>query len=66
MQHIVKTLAGTWYTISCTQAAIVTENIQGETAELASLPASGVEPFRVTGNQITVETDGKFEVLPFY
>ena len=65
MQHIVKTTAGTWYTITCTAPATVTETIQGEIAPLATLEQPGTEKLRASGTSITVETEGRVRILPF-
>ena len=59
-----KTIAGTWYTITCTAAATVTQEIDGETAELAILEKSGTTAFRATASTITIETEGKYHILP--
>lgn len=47
-------IPGTWYTITCTAAATVTQQIDGETAELATLSKSGTAAFRATASTITV------------
>ena len=59
-----KAIPGTWYTITCTAAATVTQQIDGETAELATLSKSGTTTFRPSASTITVETDGKYHILP--
>lgn len=64
MEHSVKTIPGTWYTITATAPATVIELIQGETATLATLKESGTALFRSSTTQITVNTEGKFTVLP--
>lgn len=58
------TIAGTWYTITCTAPATVTQQIDGETATLATLDESGTAAFRATASSITIETDGKYHLLP--
>lgn len=59
-----KTIAGTWYTITCTASVSVTEQIQGETAPLAKLSEAGTAAFRASGSSVTVETEGKYNILP--
>ena len=59
-----KTIAGTWYTITCTAAATVTEQIHGETATLATLSESGTAAFRASSPSITIDTEGKYHILP--
>lgn len=65
MEHIVKTLAGTWYTINCTDSFTVVEFIDGKPTELAARDSSGSEHFRASGTSVTITTDGKFRVFPF-
>lgn len=64
MTYTEKAIAGTWYTITCTAAATVTQEIEGETATLATLDESGTASFRATAPTITVETTGKYHILP--
>lgn len=64
MTNTVKTIPGTWYTITCTAAATVTEQIEGENAVLAVLDESGTASFRATAGTIIVETEGKYHILP--
>ena len=64
MTYTEKAIAGTWYTITCTAAATVTQEIEGETATLATLDKSGTETFRATAPTITIETTGKYHILP--
>lgn len=65
MTYTEKTIAGTWYTINSTAPATVTETIDGEISELVTLEKSGFEAFRAAGASITVETEGKYRILPF-
>lgn len=65
MEHTVKTFAGVWYTINCTANATVTETIDDEIVPLIDLSSPGSATFRASGSQITIQTDGKFRVLPF-
>ena len=64
MEHSVKTIPGTWYTITATAPATVIELIQGEIATLATLKKSGTDSFRPSTTQVTINTEGKFTVLP--
>lgn len=64
MEHSVKTIPGTWYTITATAPATVIEFIQGEIATLATLKKSGTDFFRPSTTQVTINTEGKFTVLP--
>ncbi|MBQ6941628.1 MAG: hypothetical protein IJN23_03600 [Akkermansia sp.] len=64
MTYTEKAIAGTWYTITCTAAATVTQEIEGETATLATLDESGTASFRATSPTITIETTGKYHILP--
>ncbi len=64
MTHTVKTIPGTWYTITCTAPATVTQQIDGETVELAVLDKSGTASFRATAGIITITTEGKYHILP--
>lgn len=64
MTQEIKTIAGTWYTINCTAAVTVTEIIDGEISKLVTLEKSGSDCFRPSGSIITIETEGKFRVLP--
>lgn len=59
-----KTTAGTWYTITSTAAATVTQEIDGETATLATLTESGTAIFRASAPAVTVQTSGKYRILP--
>lgn len=60
MTYTEKAIAGTWYTITCTAAATVTQEIEGETATLATLDESGTASFRATAATVTIETTGKY------
>lgn len=64
MTYTEKAIAGTWYTITCTAAVTVTQEIEGETATLATLDESGTVSFRATSPTITIETTGKYHILP--
>lgn len=64
MTYTEKAIAGTWYTITCTAATTVTQEIEGETATLATLDESGTASFRATSPTITIETTGKYHILP--
>ena len=64
MTYTEKAIAGTWYTITCTAAATVTQEIEGETATLATLDESGTASFRATSPTITIKTTGKYHILP--
>lgn len=64
MEHTETAIAGTWYTITCTAAATVTETIGGETAKLATLSESGTAAFRASTASLTITTDGKYVILP--
>ncbi len=57
-------MPGTWYTINCSAAVTVTQLIEGETVELAVLDKSGTTTFRPSVSSITIETEGKYHVLP--
>lgn len=59
-----KTIAGTWYTITCTAAVTVTQEIDGEIATLATLGKSGTTTFRASASTITIQTEGKYHILP--
>lgn len=59
-----KTIAGTWYTITCTAAVTVTQEIDGEIATLATLEKSGTTTFRASASTITIQTEGKYHILP--
>ena len=59
-----KTVAGTWYTITCTAAATVTQEIDGEIATLATLEKSGTTTFRASASTVTIQTEGKYHILP--
>lgn len=59
-----KVIPGTWHTITCTAPATVTQQIDGETATLATLTESGTTTFRPSASTITVQTDGKYHILP--
>ena len=58
------TIPGTWYTITSTAPATVTQQIAGQTATLATLTESGTATFRATATTITVETTGNYHILP--
>ena len=60
----VKTLAGCWYTITCTAAVTVTEDVRGTAVPLAELKKAGVAGFRASQAKVCVVTDGEFVVLP--
>ncbi len=64
MSYTEQATPGTWYTITCTAPATVTQQIDGETATLATLTESGTTTFRATASTITVETEGKYHILP--
>ena len=59
-----KAIAGTWYTITCTAAVTVTQEIDGEIATLATLEKSGTASFRPSSSTITIQTEGKYHILP--
>lgn len=59
-----KTLAGCWYTITCTAAVTVTEDVRGAAVPLAVLKKAGVAVFRASQAKVCVVTDGEFVVLP--
>lgn len=65
MTYTEKTFAGTWYTINCTAPVTVFENIDGEQYELLILDRAGSDSFRAAGALVTIETDGKYRLLPF-
>lgn len=59
------TIPGTWYTITCTAPATVTENIGDEPVTLATLDDNGLTHFRASGSRITISTEGTYRILPF-
>ncbi len=59
-----KTIPGTWYTLTSTAPATVTQQIAGQTATLATLTESGTATFRATATTITIETTGNYHILP--
>lgn len=62
--NTIDTNPGTWYCFFCTAPATVTAEIDGEYVTLAVLDSGGKESFCAPAESISVETDGKFRVLP--
>lgn len=60
-----KTIAGSWYTISCTAACSVTEVVGDGVSHLVTLDDAGQEHFRAAGAEVTIETDGSYVLYPF-
>ena len=62
--NTIDTNPGTWYCFFCTAPATVTAEIDGEYVTLAVLDSEGKESFCAPAESISIETDGKFRVLP--
>lgn len=62
--NTIDTNPGTWYCFFCTAPAAVTAEIDGEYVTLAVLDSEGKEAFCAPAESISIETDGKFRVLP--
>ena len=62
--NTINTNPGTWYCFFCTAPATVTAEIDGEYVTLAVLDSEGKESFCAPAESISIETDGKFRVLP--
>lgn len=62
--NTIDTNPGTWYCFFCTAPATVTAEIDGEYVTLVVLDSEGKESFCAPAESISVETDGKFRVLP--
>lgn len=64
MTHEIETAPCTWYTYNVTDSCTVREIIDGETATLSVLATGGTGIFFASGNSVTLETNGKFRILP--
>lgn len=64
MTHEIETEPKTWYTYNVTDSCTVREIIDGETATLSVLATGGTGLFFASGNRVTLETNGKFRILP--
>ncbi len=60
----IKTVAGNWYSLTCTAAATVTAEIDGEPVTLATLAEGGTTVFCSPAATVTIATAGKYRVLP--
>lgn len=60
----IKTVAGNWYSLTCTAAATVTAEIDGVSVTLATLDEGGTAIFCSPSATVTVDTAGKYRVLP--
>ncbi len=60
----IKTIAGNWYSLTCTAPATVTAEIDGESVTLAKLDESGTTVICAPSATVTVETEGKYRLLP--
>lgn len=60
----IKTVAGNWYSLTCTAAATVTAEIDGEPVTLATLTTGGTTVFCSPAATVTIATAGKYRVLP--
>lgn len=60
----IKTVAGNWYSLICTAAATVTAEIDGVSVTLATLNEGGTAIFCSPSATVTVDTAGKYRVLP--
>lgn len=60
----IKTVAGNWYSLTCTAAATVTSEIDGESVTLTMLDEGGTTVFCSPSSTVTIATEGKYRVLP--
>ncbi len=60
----IKTVAGNWYCFTCTAPATVTAEIDGESVTLAKLGEGGTAVICSPSATVTVETEGKYRLLP--